>query len=147
MLDSVFVSRARDLFGVPRAYVAVQRLESGLAPELVREGRAEVLFDGPHEVERWEVRARHGGVELERRSFRGAAPLAKSDTTQERGIKPSERYVLLAVQRAGRAMPMHAGLALKPGDEVSLALFREERDAAETALRALGLEERVEGED
>jgi hypothetical protein len=44
-------------------------------------------------------------------------------------------------------MPMHAGLALKPGDEVSLALFREERDAAEPALRALGLGERIELEE
>ena len=38
MLNSVFASRARDHFGVPRGFVAALNPESGLAPELVERG-------------------------------------------------------------------------------------------------------------
>jgi hypothetical protein len=71
MLNSVFVSRARKRFRVPRGYVSVARPESGLAPELVESEEAVMLFDGPHEAARWEVRVRHRSVEVERWRYGG----------------------------------------------------------------------------
>jgi Trk K+ transport system NAD-binding subunit len=50
MLNSIFASRAREHFGVPRGYVAASNPEAGLAPELVERDQAVVLFDGPHDV-------------------------------------------------------------------------------------------------
>ncbi|MGI9591631.1 MAG: cation:proton antiporter [Myxococcota bacterium] len=144
MLNSVFVSRVRDRFSVPRAYVAVEQMEAGLAPELVKEESALVLFDGPLDVERWDVRFRHDDVAVARWIYRGApeaeegedaAASAASATEEER-----DRYVLLVIRRGGKLELMHAGFALKPGDEVSVAIRLEEQEAAEADLKALGWE-------
>ena len=73
------VRRARERFHVPRGYVAVSQPESGLAPELVQREEAAVLFDGPHDAARWEVRERHGDVVTERWEFAGAPERAGDD--------------------------------------------------------------------
>jgi NhaP-type Na+/H+ or K+/H+ antiporter len=146
MLNSVFVSRARERFSVPRAYVAVEQLEIGLAPELVKEEAALVLFDGPHDVERWDVRFRHGDVEVEPWVFRGAP---EPDAGEERPPPPEidgDRFVVLVVRRNGKLEPMHAGLVLKAGDESAVAIRREEREAGESDLRALGWEPKTEAD-
>ena len=71
MLNSIFVSRARERFRVPRSYVAVDQPESGLAPELVGNEQAVVLFDGAHDVGRWEVRDRHDEIDVEHWEYIG----------------------------------------------------------------------------
>jgi hypothetical protein len=143
MLNGVFVSRTRERFRVPRGYVAVDSLEQGLAPELVERGEAGVLFDGPHEVERWDVRVRHGGALLEHWVFRGA-PGKQAAREEAPADAARERFVVLAVRRGARALPMHQGLDLKAGDVASLVVHAEERGQAHAALRALGFEPREE---
>jgi NhaP-type Na+/H+ or K+/H+ antiporter len=135
VLNSVFVSRALDRFGVPQGYVAAERPEAGLAPELVDNDKAMLLFEGPHDVERWDVRWRQGSVEVESRVY---TPPAAGQEPGE-GPRRAERFVLLAVQRGSRVWPMHAKLKLREGDVVSVAVYVEERRAADEALRALGL--------
>ncbi len=141
MLNSVFVSRTRERFSVPRGFVAVERLEAGLAPQLVQDGEAEILFDGPHEVERWDVRARHRQVAVEHWAFAGA-PEAAPDPgdLQREGPRSGDPYVMLTVRRGGRTQPMHAGFAFKPGDVLSVAVLLEDRDRVEQDLRARGFE-------
>jgi hypothetical protein len=138
MLNGVFVSRARERFGVPRGYVAVERPESGLAPELVETPNVSVLFEGPHDVERWDVRCRHGSVEIESWCYAGAPAPAEGETPPKVG----ERFVILTVGRGGKVQPMHAKLKLQKGDVAAIAVHSVERDEAHETLRAMGWEAR-----
>jgi NhaP-type Na+/H+ or K+/H+ antiporter len=140
MLNSIFVSRARERFRVPSGYVAVERPEAGLAPELVREEVAHVLFDGPHDVERWDVRARHGGVAIERWAWRGAEESEEEagEAESARANAGNDTFVILTLRRGSRTVPMHAGFDLKADDVAAVAVYREEREAAHESLRTLG---------
>jgi hypothetical protein len=117
MLNSIFASRAREHFGVPRGYVAASNPEAGLAPELVERDQAVVLFDGPHDVERWDVRSRHDELEVDYWAYGGEPDRAAStDADAEPAPKAGERFVILSIQRSKKVMPMHAGLSLETGD-------------------------------
>jgi len=169
LLNSSFVQRARERFRVPRGYVSTRRPERGLAQELLDREQAFVLFDGPHDVERWDVRFRHDTAEVEP-WVRGEAPAPeRGEAKREKGREPGEAkaveekgpaekqekprprtddcFVLLCVRRGARVQPMHADLALQPGDRVSVAVFTDERDAAHAELRCLGLEPAPPEED
>ncbi len=138
MLNSVYVSRAIERFSVPKGYVAADRPDAGLAAELVQTDKVAVLFEGPHDVERWDVRARQGSVEVESRIYR--------EPPEPRELWTSgERFVLLAYRRGSRVWPMSSEAKLRDGDVVSVAIYAEDRASADEALRGLGLEER-EGE-
>jgi NhaP-type Na+/H+ or K+/H+ antiporter len=148
MLNSVFVSRTRDRFDVPRGYVAVERFEAGLAPELVQEGKAQVLFDGAHEVERWDVRERHGQVEVERWEFRGApAEEPTAGDAARSGPAYGDRFVILVLRRGKGTLLMHGAQEPRPGDVAAVAVHREERESAHETLRALGFEPHVEEQE
>jgi NhaP-type Na+/H+ or K+/H+ antiporter len=136
MLNSVFVSRARERFGVPRGYVAAERPESGLAPELVETPEVAVIFEGPHDVERWDVRCRHGSVAIESWCYVGAPELAEGETS----MKIGERFVILSVGRGGKVQPMHSKLKLHKGDTAAIAVHSVDRDEAHATLLAMGWE-------
>jgi Trk K+ transport system NAD-binding subunit/uncharacterized membrane protein (Fun14 family) len=139
MLNSLFASRAREYFGVPRGYVAVSDPEAGLAPELVEREQVVVLFDGPHDVERWDVRSRHDELEIDTWVYGGEPERAAStDEEGEPAPKPGERFVILSIRRGKKVMPMHAGLSLEAGDVAAVAIHSEERESAEEILAALG---------
>jgi Trk K+ transport system NAD-binding subunit len=139
MLNSLFASRAREVFGVPRGYVAAINPEAGLAPELVEREQVVVLFDGPHDVERWDVRARHEELEVGYWAYGGEPERdASADEAGEAAPKAGERFVILSIQRGKKVMPMHAGLALQAGDVAAVAIHNEERDSAEEILTAWG---------
>jgi len=135
ILNSLFVRRSRERLAVPRGFVAASRPEAGLAPELVEREQAVVLFDGPHDVLRWEVRARHRDVAVERWVYGGTAEPPSSDEAAE-AVPPkgSELYVILAIRRGAEVMPMHADLAPREGDVASVAVYIVEAEAAHLAL-------------
>jgi hypothetical protein len=139
MLNNVFISRARERFRVPRAYVAVDRPESGLAPEIVKSEAAVVLFDGPHDAERWDVRERHRDVDVEHWRYGGDAGAGEgSGEDAEGAVIPGELFVILMLLRGGKALPMHEGMKLEAGDVASIAVHVPEAEAAHRALRRLG---------
>jgi hypothetical protein len=139
MLNSIFASRAREHFGVPRGYVAAINPEAGLAPELVEREQVVVLFDGPHDVERWDVRSRHGELEVDYWVYGGEPEQdASTDEGREPAPKAGERFVILSIQRGKKVMPMHTGLSLQAGDVAAVAIYREERETAQEILAALG---------
>ncbi len=143
MLNSIFVARARDRFGVPQGYVAAARPESGLAPELVAADEdIGILFGVPHAVERWAVRWRHGDVAVEEWSFRGAPKLPEGQRPPSIG----ELFVALTLRRGKSTSPMRGGLEHKVGDVSAVAFYLPERDKAQEVLRALGWEPVSEGE-
>lgn len=128
-LNGMFVERARTIFGVPRGHVALASLDRGVTPELVS---GSVLFDGPHDIERWDVRLRHGDVEVGR-FVRGPDP------EDEAELEPiGERCAMLCIRRGQRMMTMHAGLKLSEGDIASVAIHEPEREEAEEALLVRG---------
>jgi NhaP-type Na+/H+ or K+/H+ antiporter len=139
MLNSIFASRAREHFGVSRGYVAAINPEAGLAPELVEREKIVVLFDGPHDVERWDVRSRHDELEVDFWMYGGEPEQdASADEGGEPTPKAGERFVILSIRRGEKTMPMHAGLSLAAGDIAAVAIHREERKSAEEILAAQG---------
>jgi len=139
MLNSLFASRAREYFGVPNGYVAASDPEAGLAPELVEHEKVVVLFDGPHDVERWDVRARHNELDVEYWVYGGEPEQsASADEGGEPAPQAGERFVILSIQRGKKVMPMHAGLSLEVGDVAAVAVHRDERESAEEILAAWG---------
>ena len=140
MLNSVFVSRTRDRFGVPKGYVAVQRFETGLAPELVQEGEAQVLFEGAHDVEGWDVRHRHAGVDVEPWVFVSAPEAEGEASAPPDPAGGGDRFVILCIQRGKSMRLMHGGIELKSGDVAAVAVNRGDRELAHESLRALGFE-------
>jgi NhaP-type Na+/H+ or K+/H+ antiporter len=139
MLNSLFASRAREYFGVPRGYVAANDPEAGLAPELVEREQVVVLFDGPHDVERWDVRARHDELEVDYWVYGGEPERdASTDEGGEPAPQAGERFVILSIQRGEKVMLMHTGLSLEAGDVAAVAVHREKRKSAEEVLAAWG---------
>jgi hypothetical protein len=134
MLNSVFVSRTREEHGVPRGLVAAPRPESGLASELTRSENVGLLFEGPHDVGRWQVRERHGEVDVEHRVYAGAG--AEGGAGEPPAI--GERFVILAVRRGERTSPMHDAFEPREGDVAAIAVHSAERDEAHALLDALG---------
>jgi len=131
-VNHLFAREATERFRVPQAFVALER-GTDLPRELLARHGIRVLFDGPRDVERWNVRFRHGLVELGRFRLEDGAPTGPP--------APSTRqdpYLILTVARGGRVEPMHQALLPKAGDEATVALLAERRDEANAALRALG---------
>ncbi len=133
-LNSVFVSRAREFFDVSVGYIAVARARTGIAPDLVERGDARLLFESPHDTERWDVRDRHGDVVVEEWE------VARAPGASENAPKPGERVVLFGVRRGKRVGPMFEREKLAEGDRVAVAIHEPERAEAEAYLRWRGLE-------
>ncbi len=138
-LNSVFVARARERFGVPKALVATSEAGGGLLSEQVGSGEARIAFDGPHDVERWEVRGRRGDVVVEHFAYRPPEQEepegAGGETSRPGGL--NERFVVLTLVRGGKTFVMHAGWPLRAGDLAAVAIHAPER---EEALRDLALQ-------
>ena len=136
-LNSVFVERARDRFGVPNGLVAASEIGTGLVSEQVESGEAKLVFDGPHDVERWDVRDRRGDVAIE--NF-VRVPVEGSDdeieTTGPNGL--DERYVILIVVRDGATFVMDGKWVFREGDRVAVALHVPEREETISALAEQG---------
>ncbi len=132
-LNSMFVGQAKELFGVPKGYVAVDALEGEKTPEYVRRQGAEVLFDGAHETERWDVRSRHKELEIEHFTFQPQKD-EKGNVIDGEGksalSRNGDRFVILCIRRGGRTAPMSLPYSPREGDVASIALYLPERDAA-----------------
>jgi hypothetical protein len=139
VLNSVFVRHARERFGIPRAYMSAPRPSKGLAPEMVATEKAVMLFEGPHDALRWDVRTRRKAVAIEKWAYEGpvdgdAEPTGEGATA----ANPSELFAVLTLKRSGKTQIMNAGLEPKVGDIASIAVHTVEGDAAHTLLGKLG---------
>jgi hypothetical protein len=121
---------------------------------MVEKGEAQIVFDGPHDVQRWDVRARRSDVVIVRRRFReppepeeapaespegetAKAPPATASAPAS-GSLPGERYVILAIERGGKAMPMSMALVPRRGDEATVAIHKPDHEEALRLLEAAG---------
>jgi len=132
-VNHLFVREAIESFSVPLAYVALESGGAGLPRELLDRHGIHVLFDGPRDLDRWNVRFRHGLVELARFRFDAVPP--SGELPRAAG---SDLYLILTLQHAGRVDPMHRDLSPRPGDEATIALLEERRDDVLEALASLG---------
>jgi NhaP-type Na+/H+ or K+/H+ antiporter len=138
-LNGVFVRRAREMFDVPQGLVAAAQSDGGLVSEMTERDEASLMFDGLHDIERWEVRSRRGDVEIVRRRYREVKKPADGEADPSTDISASgERYMILAIHRADRALPMHVGFRLAKGDEATIAVHRPELAEAIRALEERG---------
>jgi hypothetical protein len=95
-------------------------------------GEAEIVFDGPHDIERWEVRGRRGDVGIDYFEYAPPEPNEEEQTNSSTGL--SERFVILSIVRRGATEAMRAGRLHRAGDIAAVAIHLPER---EDALREL----------
>ena len=137
-LNSQFVRYARHEFGVPTGLVSVSSATGKGAPEHVARHRAEVLFDGPHDQERWDVRWRQSDVTIGHFEFREVKKSAEESSSVQVVVdRRSDTYVILTVQRRRHVAPMAGSVRLRSGDRAAIALYlRAEKQAiVELALQ------------
>jgi len=130
-VNSLFAREARDDFDVPETYVAVGR-GTTVTRRILRKQASRALFDAPKDVERWNVRFRHGQVRLERFRFAGKP---EEGSEPESAVDP---FVILAVDRDETRLPMHADLEPREGDVAVIGLYEPEAEAARRVLEARG---------
>ncbi|MBW2394035.1 MAG: sodium:proton antiporter [Deltaproteobacteria bacterium] len=131
-----FAGEAMAEYGVPASYAAIGRESSEVATRIVHKQEGRVLFDGPKDVERWNVRFRHGDaqiVELEYLKPSNEPPAAAP-------IRPGDPdpYLILGMKRADRVEPMFEEWVAAEGDIALVALYVPERAAALERLSARG---------
>jgi hypothetical protein len=138
-LNSIFVGQAKQLFGVPNGCIAVDVLPGDKAPDHVQRYEGQILFEGPHDAERWDVRWRHGELVTESFVYQEAEP-TESVVSEPKPViaRSAERFVILAVQRDHRVVPMTVSTKLKTGDVASIAIYLTEREDAHAQLRESG---------
>ena len=150
--NSLFVREAREAYGVACGYVAMESFEDPHAPRLVRRSGLDVLFDGPHDQARWDVRWRHDDVDVEPFEYRlDVAPGAVTPETgdvktsvPEANQDPEDQYVMLTVRRGTRTAPFYLGHAPRQGDIAAVAIHRPARQEAVARLGQLGWHPQME---
>ena len=138
-LNSQFVRYARHEFDVPTGLVSVSFADGGRDPEHVARHQADVLFDGPHDQERWDVRWRQGEVTIAPFEFHtpkkaSVEPLDTPAPVDRR----SDTYVILTHQRSRRVAPMARSVTLRSGDRAAVALYSRATEQAIAELASLG---------
>lgn len=144
-LNSLFIGNARELFRVPLSLVSVETLPDGGLPQHVRKHEAEVLFDGPHDLKRWDVRLRHNDIRVEQFTYEPPKETPKSETDGTaptsaeaigKKIRAFDSYAILVIKRGDKAFPMYQGFKLKKGDIASVAIYKQEEVQAMQVLNS-----------
>ncbi len=141
-VDSLFVREAREAYGVSRGYVAVESFDPHTQPLIQRSG-LHVLFDGPHDQAQWDVRWRHGDVDIESFEYRLRVEPGEVVTTTEPPVEDPEAttqelYVVLTSLRGKHLEPFRAGANPRQGDVAFVALHQPSRTAAIEQLAQAG---------
>lgn len=111
-----------------RSNAAVGRDRTGVAARLAERHSTRVLFARPKDVERWNVRLRHGLARQIELRFGGAS----DESPVESMTSAPDSYLLLAIRRGGDWMPMYWEWAPRVGDETTaFVLIGEEKEALE----------------
>lgn len=142
-LNSMYITLARTLFKVPKAYIAVESLNGQGLPAHVRKANADVLFEGPHDIERWNVRFRHGGVEVVEAVYteppKPTAMAEAKPAEQTRAVgRFGELCIFLTIREGKRVIPMCMEYSPKKGDQASVALHTPDREKVWDQLRQQG---------
>ena len=147
-LNSQFVRYARHEFGVPTGLVSVGSASGDRAPEHVARHRADLLFDGPHDQERWDVRWRQSEVTINHFEFREAQKSTEElADTQAVVDRRSDTYVILTMKRHRHVAPMARSVRLRSGDRAAIALYTRATEQAVAELKVRGWHVLPDGAD
>ena len=122
--NSLFVRQALDAFDVPHGLIAVESLFGEQSPSLLPPEDADVLFDGPHDHERWDVRWRHQQVVVEAFEYSpidAAAPRGP-DQPGRAAARSRELFAIVTLRRGRRVSPMRMGYEFGAGDVAAMAI-------------------------
>lgn len=137
--NSQFVHYARHEFDVPTGLVSVSSASGDGAPEHVARHGAEVLFDGPHDEERWDVRWRQSEVTIGHFEFREVKKSAEESSAEQAVVdRRSDNYVVLTLKRHRHVVPMARSAKLRTGDRAAIALYARANEQAVTELALRG---------
>jgi hypothetical protein len=144
-VNALFAREAREIFGVPETYVAVDSIDPGVMPERVERERGKVLFDGPKELGRWNLRFQYGEAPVLHCRYLGENAKHREGEDEKPAQSPAakpkiEAWVQLAIHRNKKLGIMDAGTQPQTGDIGAFVLHGPEMKAGEDALRALGWE-------
>ena len=142
-VDSLFVREARGAYGVSRGYVAVESFDDPHTQPLMQRSGLHVLFDGPHDQAQWDVRWRHGDVDIESFEYRLRIEPGEVVTTAEPPVEGPEEttqelYVVLTSLRGKHLEPFRAEAKPRQGDVAFVALYQPSRTAAIEQLARAG---------
>ena len=139
--NSLFVRQALDQFDIPHGLVALESLFGEQTSSLIPEDRADVLFDGPHDHERWDVRWRHEEVSVQSFVYEGerdsGLPAGESGSPSS-ALRSQELFVILSVTRERRVSPMRMNYTFRKGDVAAIAVYTPQQESATDELDARG---------
>ena len=120
-----FVSEAAGE-GVPQCFAAIGHHSREVSARIVEKLDGHVLFDGPKDVERWNVRLRHGNAEIVTLRFTGEVEVEEDPN----GRRDPDPGLILAIQREDRREVMFEQHEPVAGDLAFAVLHTPERDEA-----------------
>ncbi|MCZ6506828.1 MAG: cation:proton antiporter [Acidobacteria bacterium] len=115
-VNFAFARRARREYRVAKVWVAVQRGDTGVSPEMVHRMGGRVLFGAPRRLERWSQRLERGEADL--RPWRPELQKGKSTASQAELVEVSDRLLPLLLLRGKKTFPFDETVALVDGDEI-----------------------------
>lgn len=129
-VNSLFAREVAEELGVPETYVAQAAGRAAVPDEILARQGSRVAFDGPKDVESWNVRLRHGRARLEQRVHDGTPPAEAPE--------PTDAFVVLALRDGEGWRIAAADDAPRAGDVATVAIATADEAAAEAALAAMG---------
>lgn len=138
-LNSLFIGQAKEAGGVTEGLVGLTRMDSDGPPDHVKRTGGKVLFDGQRDIGRWDVRARHGTLELIHLTY-DSSGIDGESVGEQQASKPRGQgiFVPLAYQRGEKRSPVTMDYVPKNGDVVSYAIHTPDRDRALELLAEMG---------
>lgn len=135
VLNNHFAETAKQEFKVPAVYAAMGESRASVIERTVAKYDGRILFDQPRDVQRWDIRIRHGLTETQRAVFEAPTPTDGSDASA--GDR-TDSYLVLATKHDGWWLPSSRDLEPAAGDEAVIIVNAEERARVRARLTALG---------
>lgn len=129
-VNSLYAREAGHEYGVPETYVALTQARRVPEAMLERHG-TRAAFDAVKDLERWNVRLRHGRARVARFAFEARPEL-------EAPGEGEDRWIFLLRLRAGSWQIEHRGLAPRAGDQAMVAIASESEPDALAGLARAG---------
>ena len=144
-VNTHFASEAKQGYRVPETYAAIGRDTQAVGERIVEKMEGRVLFDRPKDVERWNVRFRHGDAVVRSFVFSGRPEAGEEEKRAIEGTV--DPFVLLAVEQDGSMLLAHPELEPELGSRAWAAVQVANEEAALEGLAALGYALATEDEE
>jgi hypothetical protein len=151
-VNLLFARKAREVYKVPHAYVAIQRGHGAFSHDVVHEAGASVLFGGEVDLELWDVRIRRELAEISAWRYVGLGEEGEPDGEGERDdpdAVPREMQNLLmpfAVLDDGKVKPLGDRTRIERDLTVFWIIFSERIGEATQWLQSNGWSPALENE-